>query len=151
MLIIESKAVSEQQKEVKLKVKREKMRKLNASQQAPLDIEVPRQDLSEALVSIPEASGGIDTNELVKSLLSKPGSSRGPFGGFESARTWQRGYHAVQGKPHFPEILRVKEEESPLMYNMYRPLPHWQTVDNTPFYTSVTNTTIHTPVDHFYL
>ena len=115
------------------------MRKLG-SLPAHLDMNLPCQNLTAALDSIPEANAtstavetaGIDSNTL-RQFLAKP-NDRNPYrsiatGGFT---TWQRGFHAIKEKmPHFPEILRVKQDESPLMYNMYRPLPHWQCIETS--------------------
>lgn len=148
--------VSHQLMEAKQKVAREKARRQAALDRSPTipTSNTPRKDLSDAYNAIPEAI--IADNSLLGPLLRacdtegySPKSMRSCTLG--SHRTWQRGTHVMSGKNgNFPTITRLRSEETPLMYDMYRPMfPRWQYVGTTPFNSlqvSMKNTAAASPV-----
>jgi hypothetical protein len=122
---------SEQLREARQRVTQEKVRKLTATVPCVSDpIETHKYNLSEVLSSIPTTQHQIPNSLLLKRTESR--SSRAS-GGMELGRSWQRGHRALQQSrtPHFPEILHASDT-TPLMYNMYMPLPHFQKA-LTPF------------------
>ena len=142
--------------EAKQKVAREKARKQAAQNCSPTlpSSDTPRKDLLDAYRAIPEAT--MADNSLLGPLLRaceqegySPKSMRSWTLG--SHRTWQRGSHVMNNKPgNFPVINRLRSEETPLMYDVYRPLyPRWQNSGTTPFNSlqvSLRNTAAASPV-----
>lgn len=142
--------------EAKQKVAREKARKEAAQNCSPIlpTSDTPRKNLLEAYKAIPEAT--MADNSLLGPLLRaceqegySPKSMRSWSLG--SHRTWQRGSHVMNDNPgNFPVINRRHSDETPLMYDMYRPLhPRWQSSGTTPFNSlqvSLRNTAVPSPV-----
>ena len=143
--------------EAKQRVAKEKARK-KASKDTivpPLDFPMrmetttsARLDLSDVLHSIPEATV-VETGLLGPLLRAYENSHEGYSPKHmkgttrESHWTWQRGSHVIQvTHPHFPQI-KNSTDQTPLTYNMFRPISYLQSMGTTPLNslrTSISNT-----------
>lgn len=111
-----------------------------------------RLDLSDVLHSIPEAT--VVETGLLGPLLR---ACENPHEGYspkhmkgttrESHWTWQRGSHVIQGThPHFPQI-KNSTDQTPLTYNMFRPISYLHNMGTTPLNSPISNTrTVTSPI-----